>query len=218
MHPGDVQWRRHRRPRGPTPTTWSTNYDRVGFAARVDAQSARGWQPRAMSATVTDGRAYFHVVWQPRRGQPEVLATWFDRSETFGATAARWRAAGYQATQVLPLVDGEHTYFHSLWRRQAEPTSWSLFDSARSFGSTSEGFLARGFSPTTIEVTVHNNAPYFHSLWRRSTASCAWNWNLGADALRAFEARQRAAGRRITWLRTYSGPGWVRHVAVACQG
>ncbi len=203
--------------RGPTPTTWSTNYDGVGFAALVDTQSARGWQPRVMSATTANGREYFHVVWQPRRGQPDVLATWFDRSETFAATAARWRAAGFQATQLLPLVGGEHTYFHSLWRRQTEPTSWSLFDSASSFRSTSDAFVARGFSPATIEVTVQNNAPYFHSLWRRSTTSCSWNWNLDADGLHTFDERQRAAGRHITWLRTYSGSGWMRYLAVACQ-
>jgi hypothetical protein len=203
--------------RGSNMTTWSTNYQRAGFVALVDDRSARGWQPRSMSATATGGRDYFHVVWQPRRGQPEVLASWFDRSETYAATAARWRAAGFQATQVIPIVHGDRTYFHSLWRRQSEPTSWSLFDSARSFGSTSDGFVARGFSPATIEVTVQNNTPYFHSLWRRAGRSCAWNWNLDESHLRGFEARQRAQGRRISWLRTYVGTGWQRYVAVACR-
>ncbi len=205
-------------------TTWSIDIQPEDFLALFERETAVGWQPRSMYATVFAGRRYFDTIWQSRQGQPDVQANWFDRTDTFAARAHDRRAQGYELTQIVPMVDAGVTYFHSLWRHQTEQMSWSLFDSSNSLSSTGERQRAAGFVPATIDVTIQNNEPYFHSLWRpRDRRDCSWSWNMDDASLGTYNGTEVAAGRRIVWLRTYAGDGltpgtlWHRHLAIWCS-
>ena len=88
-----------------------------------------------------------------------------------------------------------------------------------------------GVRPSIIDRYVVDGAVRFNAVFRRNSSGHGWSWNdnaasfsalaatnLDASALHNFDERQRAVGRHITWLRTYSGSGWVRYLAVACRG
>lgn len=193
-----MSWRRDGRDR-----TWSVNYGSDTFPAQYTAMVNRGWQIRHLLGTVHGGTSLLHASWEDGRNQPATIPNWFDRADTFARNVGQRREEGYQLVEIAPVNDGTRVYFHSIFRQQTEPTTWSIFDTSSSMSQTGDHFASLGFSPTMIEVTVSNGAPAFHSVWTRRRG-CTWAWNHTAQSLPAQHTAHVREGRQLNWLRSYA--------------
>jgi len=195
--------------------SWSLNYAPEDFATHYAAQVRANWQVAYLFGTVHESAQRMHAVWQDGRGAPQTVPNWFDRAETFARNVGMRREAGYQLVELAPVVDGGRVHFHSVFRRQTEPTSWSIFDSSTSLQETGERFQGHGYSPTILEVTVASGAPHFHTVWARRPG-CTWGWNHTARSLASAHAGHVRERRGMTWLRSYAIGETRLYAAVWC--
>lgn len=200
------------------PTTWSLNYQRESFETLLQERRARGLVPDQLVATTEGDRHYFHTVWRARRGSADGNASWFDRATTLRDSAAGWRGNGWHLSQLVPLEWNGNVYFHTVWHGGRAETSWSILDSAASMSATSRSFQEAGWEPQTIEVTGRGASARFHVLWRPARRGCGWRWGDTQSTLRENFVSNSAAGRQLTWMRSYPADGNERRfVSIFCR-